>query len=132
MINESAKRPVTDVISEYRPLLEPYEEIYKDIHQNPELSGEEARTAAIVAKHLDCLGAYTVHRKIGGHGVVGVLKNGPGPTVVLRADMDALPHREATGLPYASSKVAKDRQGKDTPVMHACKLRVLMKGHALF
>jgi len=116
----SGKPPIKDTIWQYRPALKPYEEIYKDIHQNPELSGEEARTAAIAAKHLDSLGDFVVHRNIGGHGVVGLLKNGPGPTVLLRADMDALPHREQTGLPYASTKVAKDRQGKDTPVMHAC------------
>ena len=119
--NESANLSIKDIIHKYRPPLEPYEEIYKDIHQNPELSGEESRTAAITARHLETLGDYVVHRNIGGHGVVGLLKNGLGPTVVLRADMDALPHKEATGLPYASTKIAKDRQGKDTPVMHACK-----------
>ncbi|KAF2235969.1 zinc metallopeptidase [Viridothelium virens] len=118
--NALARPEIKKIIQKNRPSMEPYENIYKDFHQNPELSGEEARTAGIVAKHLKSLDGYTVHTGIGGHGLVGILKNGSGPTVVLRADMDALPHKEATGLPYASKKISKDRQGKDTPVMHAC------------
>ena len=108
------------ILDKYRPSLAEFEEIYKDIHRNPELSGDEVRTAGIAADYMESLGTFHVHRKIGGHGVVAVTNNGDGPTIMLRADMDALPHFEQTGLPYASTKVAKDRQGKDTPVMHAC------------
>ncbi|MGF1429233.1 amidohydrolase [Kitasatospora sp. LaBMicrA B282] len=85
-------------------------ELYLDLHHHPELSGAEERTAARFAARLDSLG-YRVTRGIGGHGVVAVLRNGPGPVVMLRAELDALPVEERTGLPYAS----------DTPgVMHAC------------
>ena len=108
------------LIDTHRPDLTPYEAVYKDIHQNPELSRQEVRTANIVSTHLKSLGGYNVHEKIGGHGVVGVLKNGPGKCVVLRADMDALPHLENTGLPYASTKKGIDPEGKETPIMHAC------------
>lgn len=87
-----------------------YFEIYKDFHQNPELSNEEIRTAKKVADHLRSLG-MRVLEGVGGHGVVGILSNGQGPIGMLRADMDALPVEEATGLPYASQ-----RRG----VMHAC------------
>ena len=112
---------VKQIIDKYRPSLKPFEEIYIDIHRNPELSGDEVRTASIVARYLATLPDIQVHRNIGGHGVVGLLRNGKGPTVMLRADMDALPHLEQTGLPYASTTIAKSREGKDTPVMHACK-----------
>jgi metal-dependent amidase/aminoacylase/carboxypeptidase family protein len=108
------------VIDQYRPQLKPFEDVYRDIHQNPELSKQEVRTANIAASHLESLNGFIVHRAIGGHGVVGVLRNGPGPTVLLRADMDALPHLENTGLKYASTKVAIGNDGKETPVMHAC------------
>ncbi|KAK4696928.1 hypothetical protein P7C71_g1074, partial [Lecanoromycetidae sp. Uapishka_2] len=108
------------IIDQYRPSLFPFEEIYKEIHRNPELSRQEVGTASIVASHLDSIPEFIVHRNIGGHGVVGVLRNNDGPTVLLRADMDALPHLEATGLPYASTKTAKDAEGETTPVMHAC------------
>ncbi|KAL9066445.1 MAG: hypothetical protein Q9161_007584 [Pseudevernia consocians] len=108
------------VINKYRPGLASFEDVYRDIHQNPELSGLEVRTANIAASHLEGLNGFQVHRGIGGHGVVGILENGPGSTVLLRADMDALPHLENTNLEYASTKIAKDRQGNETPVMHAC------------
>jgi hippurate hydrolase len=91
------------------------EETYRDLHAHPELSHEEHRTAAVVAQRLHSLG-YDVREGVGGTGVVGLLRNGEGPTVLLRADMDALPVREETGLPYAST-VVSDEQG---PVMHAC------------
>ena len=120
-VGDHGASAVKYTIEKYRPSLEPFEEIYKDIHQNPELSGEEIRTASIAAEYLDSLSSFEVHRNIGGYGVVGLLRNGSGPTVMLRADMDALPHLEMTSLPYASTKIAKDRQGKDTPVMHACR-----------
>lgn len=91
----------------------------RDIHQHPELSGQEARTAALVAAHLQKLG-MEVTAGVGGHGVVGLLKGGqPGKVVALRADMDALPILEATGLPFASKVIAK-HMGKDSPVMHGC------------
>ena len=111
---------ISKIVERCRPDLVPYERIYKDIHQNPELSRQESRTAGIAASHLEKLSGYCVYRGIGGHGVVGVLKNGSGPTVLLRADMDALPHLENTKLEYASTKVAKNLNGKETPVMHAC------------
>jgi amidohydrolase len=91
----------------------------RDIHQNPELSGQETRTARLVADHLRSLG-LVVKTGVGGHGVVGVLKGGrPGKVVALRADMDALPVAEATGLPFASRATGR-HLGQDTPVMHAC------------
>jgi hippurate hydrolase len=94
-------------------------DIYRDLHTHPELSLMEERTAGIVAKELRALG-FEVTEKVGGHGVVAVMKNGPGPTVLVRADMDALPVKELTGVPYASTVVAKDLTGKEQPVMHAC------------
>ena len=95
------------------------EESYRDLHAHPELSHAESRTATKVATRLRESGAV-VHEHVGGTGVVGILRNGDGPTVLLRADMDALPVREATGLPYASSATARDAGGVDVPVMHAC------------
>ncbi|XEM95036.1 amidohydrolase [Rhodococcus sp. JVH1] len=95
------------------------EELYRDLHQHPELSHQEHRTAGIVAGQLRQSG-YSVHEGIGGTGVVGVLRNGDGPAVLLRADMDALPIREATGLPFASTVTAVDAAGDEVPVMHAC------------
>src|SRR5690554_3842182 len=95
-------------------------EIYKDIHQNPELGFMETRTADIIAKDLKSLG-YEVKTGIGVTGVVGIMKNGNGPTVMYRADMDANAVKETTGLPYASTKVVKREDGSETPVMHACR-----------
>jgi hippurate hydrolase len=95
------------------------EELYKSLHQHPELSHQEHRTAATVAERLRAEG-FQVHTGVGGTGVVGVLRNGAGPTVLLRADMDALPVRERTGLPYASTATAIDGDGNEVPVMHAC------------
>ena len=95
------------------------EEFYRDLHQHPELSHQEHRTAARVAERLRAIG-FSVHEGIGGTGVVAVLGNGDGPTVLLRADMDALPVKKATGLPYASTTTATDAAGGEVPVMHAC------------
>jgi amidohydrolase len=95
------------------------ETIYKDLHSNPELSFMEVKTAALVAKELRALG-FEVTEKVGNTGVVAVLKNGPGPTVLIREDMDALPLIEKTGVPYASKAIVKDLTGKDSPAMHAC------------
>jgi amidohydrolase len=95
------------------------EALYRDLHANPELSFQEHRTAGIVAGHLRSLG-LEVHEGIGRTGVVGVLANGDGPTILLRADMDGLPVEEATGLDYASRVRGTDADGHDVPVMHAC------------
>jgi amidohydrolase len=95
------------------------EELYRDVHQHPELSHQEHRTAELVADRLRQSG-YEVHEGVGGTGVVGLLRNGEGPVVLLRADMDALPVREATGLPYASEVTVTDADGDEVPVMHAC------------
>ncbi len=91
------------------------DEVYRDLHSHPELPHHERRTAAAVAARLREMGCE-VHEGIGGTGVLGIVRNGVGPTVLLRADMDALPVREETGLPYASTEVADD----GSPVMHAC------------
>jgi hippurate hydrolase len=95
------------------------EDLYRDVHANPELSMQEHRTAGKAAERLEAAG-YDTTRKVGGTGVVGLLHNGDGPTVMLRADMDALPVEETTGLPYASTATATDPAGNDVPVMHAC------------
>lgn len=102
-----------------KELLPGLEALYKDIHSHPELSMEETRTAALAASRLRAAG-YQVTIGVGKTGVVGLLRNGDGPVVMLRADMDALPVRELTGLPYASKLTATDREGKTVPVMHAC------------
>jgi amidohydrolase len=93
--------------------------IFKDLHQHPEIAFTETRTAAIIAKDLKSLG-YTVTEGIGKTGVVGVLKNGPGPTLWFRADMDANAVREATGLPYAATAKQRLADGSEIDVMHAC------------
>jgi amidohydrolase len=100
-------------------LLPDLEALYKDVHAHPELSMQETRTSSLAADRLRAAG-YDVTTKIGRTGVVGLLRNGDGPTVMLRADMDALPVEEATGVPYASKVKATDREGKTVPVMHAC------------
>ncbi len=92
---------------------------YLDLHQHPELSSHETRTAAELANHLRSLG-YEVTEHVGGTGVVAILKNGAGPTVMLRTELDGLPVEEKTGLPYASKAHAKDDNGRDVSVMHAC------------
>jgi hippurate hydrolase len=93
--------------------------LYLDLHQHPELSSHETRTAAVMAERLRTLG-YEVTEHVGGTGVVAILKNGPGPTVMLRTELDALPVEEKTGLPYASTVRTKNESGVDVPVMHAC------------
>lgn len=92
---------------------------YRDLHRHPELSHREFETSRKVAERLRALG-YQVHDAVGGTGVVGVFANGPGPAVLLRADMDALPVAEDTGLDYASTVRGVDRDGNEVPVMHAC------------
>ena len=93
--------------------------LYRDLHQHPELSFAEVRTAAIVAQRLRGIG-YDTTEQVGRTGVVGVLRNGSGPTVLLRADMDALPMAERTGLPYASVAIGVDAAGNEVPVAHSC------------
>jgi hippurate hydrolase len=94
-------------------------DIYKKLHAQPELFFMEVKTAALVAGELRALG-FTVTEHVGKTGVVGVLKNGPGPTVLVRADMDALPVKENSGVEYASTAVVQDLTGKEQPAMHAC------------
>ena len=93
--------------------------LYKELHANPELSLNETETAAHIAKELRDAG-LDVTENVGGHGVVGVLKNGDGPVILVRTDLDALPVKEQTGVPYASKKTAKDELGREVNVMHAC------------
>ncbi|AQV92546.1 amidohydrolase [Cupriavidus necator] len=100
-------------------LLGELEAIYKDLHQHPELSMQEVRTAKVAADYIEALG-YDVTRGVGITGVVGVLRNGDGPTVMLRADMDALPMAENTSLPYASTVKGKDEDGLEVDVAHSC------------
>ena len=100
-------------------LLSDLEALYKDVHSHPELSMQETRTAGLAADRLRAAG-YEVTTEVGKTGIVGLLRNGDGPTVMLRADMDALPIQEATGLPYASKATATDREGKMVPVSHMC------------
>ena len=100
-------------------MLPDLEDLYKDIHSHPELSMQEKRTVALAAERLRAAG-FEVTTGVGITGVVGVLRNGDGPTVMLRADMDALPVEEATDLPYASKATATDREGNVVPVSHMC------------
>ena len=93
--------------------------LYEDLHRNPELSLHEEKTAAKIADQLRKLG-YDVTTGVGGTGVVGILKNGAGPTVMIRAELDALPVLEKTGLPYASHATTHNDQGVEVPIMHAC------------
>lgn len=129
---------IAEVVSSHRPDLKSYEELCKPtghpthiphpsdhstdkyFHAHPELSFQEQDTAASIVKHLESFNAYDIHASIGGHGVAAVLKNGAGKTVLLRADIDALPVEERTGLEYASTKVMKDLEGVEKRIMHAC------------
>ncbi|KAJ5383581.1 Amidohydrolase [Penicillium concentricum] len=110
---------LAEIINRHRPDLKPFEDVYRHLHTNPELSGQEEQTAKIASDHLKAAG-FEVHTKIGGHGVAGILRNGTGPIILLRADMDALPVEEQTGLSYASTRHVKDETGAHKPVMHAC------------
>jgi hippurate hydrolase len=110
---------LTRVLGGLAALRPEQERFYRGLHQHPELSHQEHRTAAAVAEGLRRAG-FEVHEGVGGTGVVGVLANGTGPGVLLRADMDALPVQERTELPYASEVVARDADGDEVPVMHAC------------
>ena len=107
------------VLANLDSLLGDLESVYKDLHAHPELSMQENRTAQLAADRLRA-SSYEVTTGVGKTGVVGLLRNGDGPTIMLRADMDALPVKEATGLPYASNVTATGPDGKSVPVMHAC------------
>jgi amidohydrolase len=112
----SAGPPGLDGLDALYPSLDA---LYIDLHQNPELSLHEEKTAAKLAARLRALG-FEVTERVGGHGIVGVLRNGAGPTVLVRTDMDALPIKEQTGLAYASAVTVKTDAGGTVPVMHAC------------
>jgi len=118
-MNATSTKSPDRLIANLAGVLPALETAYKDIHAHPELSMHEHRTAGIAANHLQNNG-YDVATGVGNTGVVGVLRNGEGPTVMLRADMDALPIREATGLDYSSTATAKDVNGNVVPVAHAC------------
>ena len=121
---DTSTSPWRTTIDKHAPDLKPYEDLYKHLHQNPELSDQEEHTAASIAEHLKKLSPdlkITTH--VGGHGLFAVLSNGPGKTILLRADIDALPVKEDTGLPYSSTKTMKDKNSDNEeirPVMHAC------------
>jgi amidohydrolase len=116
---KTSSQPADVVLGPLDGLLPSLEKLYKDIHKHPELSMQETRTAKLAADRLRAAG-YEVTTGVGKTGVVGLLRNGDGPEVMLRADMDALPIKEETGLPYASTVTATDSDGKSAPVAHAC------------
>jgi hippurate hydrolase len=115
---EAAER-ARAVLSGLDRVLPGVDALYQDLHAHPELSGAETRTAGIIAERYTSAG-FDVTSGVGGLGVVGVLANGPGPVVGVRADFDALPIAEDTGLPYASTAVGVRADGVAVPVMHAC------------
>ena len=119
-INLSADSPIQKTVQarvadEYGKLFE----LYKHLHSHPEISFQEAKTGLRLGQEMKALG-FEVTQNIGGHGVVCVIKNGKGPTVLVRTDTDALPVSEATGLPYASKQKTIDNKGVEVPTMHAC------------
>src|ERR1700751_188231 len=118
-MSTSGTSPNDQVLAGLDRLLPDIEALYKDVHAHPELSMQEARTSGLAADRLRTAG-YEVTTGVGKTGVVGFVRNGDGPTVMLRADMDALPVEEATGLPYASKIKMTDREGKTVPVGHMC------------
>ncbi|OAQ62035.1 hippurate hydrolase [Pochonia chlamydosporia 170] len=115
--------PFKAILEKHKPNLDTYESLYRHFHQNPEISTLEHETAAKIASHLKSLSPdLDIRTGIGGTGVIAICKNGAGPTVLLRADIDALPVLEKTGLDYASTKTMKDTHLDNVtkPVMHAC------------
>jgi amidohydrolase len=113
------KRNNSDIKNIANEITGKYREVYIDLHQNPELSLMEIRTSGKMADQLESMG-FEVTRSVGGNGVVGIFRNGKGKVIMLRTDMDALPVKETTGLPFASQVVSKDISGTEVPVMHAC------------
>lgn len=101
-------------------VLPSYVGLYKHFHSHPELSNQEQETAKTCGEYLLRLGGFDLQPNIGGYGLAGVFRNGPGRTVLIRAEMDALPVLEQTGLPYASTVTIVDSTGIKQPVMHAC------------
>jgi hippurate hydrolase len=118
-LKEPLKTRVSDITRAINAEYSSLEKFYKYLHQHPELSYKEKNTAARLARELKEIG-FTVTENVGGYGVVGVLKNGKGPTILVRTDMDALPVVEATGLPYASKVTFRGGDGREVGVMHAC------------
>jgi len=118
-MSPTTSTPADAILANLDRLLPDLRLLYTDIHAHPELSMQETRTGGVAAERLRAAG-YEVTTGVGKTGVVGLLRNGDGPTVMLRADMDALPIQEATDLPYASKVTATDHTGKTVPVMHAC------------
>src|SRR5581483_3254319 len=118
-MNAETQKDRGDLLGKLHELLPDLESVYKDLHSHPELSMHEERTARLAADRLRAAG-FEVTAGVGKTGVVGLLRNGDGPTIMLRADMDALPVKEATGLPYASIISGTVSDGKTVPVMHAC------------
>jgi hippurate hydrolase len=119
MAAHGVQQSASAILGNMSYLLPDFETLYKDIHAHPELSMHETRTASIAADRLTKAG-YEVTTGVGKTGVVGLLRNGQGPTVMLRADMDALPIAEETGLAYASKITATDAEGNTVPVGHMC------------
>jgi amidohydrolase len=117
--NVESKQGLAGIVDEFRPSLQLFEALYKHIHSHPELGTQESQTAFLVAQHLKDID-LDVKEGIDGYGVAGILRNGAGPVVLIRAELDALPVLEETGLPYASKVRARDNNGVETPVMHAC------------
>ncbi|HLN27256.1 MAG TPA: amidohydrolase [Gemmataceae bacterium] len=117
--SEGLKERMRDVTGQIEKNSADLETLYKYFHSHPELSLVEEHTSARLAQEIKGLG-FDVTTKVGGYGVVAILKNGPGPTVLVRTDMDALPVVEQTSLPYASKVRTRDRNGNDVGAMHAC------------
>lgn len=116
-----ASQSLKDVLASASVDLSPYETLYKHFHTHPELSHQEKITSETAISHLSKLNEYELHTHIGGYGFAGVLRNGSEKTILLRADMDGLPVKELTGLPYASTVTVPDKElGTNRPVMHAC------------
>ena len=115
----SAVAQNSDLTQQVQSVFPESQALYLDLHQHPELSSHETRTAAEMAQKLRSLG-YEVTEHVGGTGIVALMKNGAGPTVMLRTELDALPVTEQTGLPYASKVKAADPSGREVGVMHAC------------
>jgi hippurate hydrolase len=107
------------IINSANELTESYRNVYQELHKNPELSLMEFNTSRKMADELRKIG-FEVTSGVGGNGVVGILRNGTGKVIMLRTDMDALPIKENTGIPFASNIIMKDAAGKENPVMHAC------------
>ncbi|HVQ14074.1 MAG TPA: amidohydrolase [Vicinamibacterales bacterium] len=116
---QSAARWTTPTPAEIDSIFADVDALYVDLHRSPELAFQEVQTAGKLAARLKALG-FDVTTGVGKTGVVGILKNGAGPTVMLRTELDALPVEEKTGLPFASTVVTKNAAGQTTPVMHAC------------